>query len=82
MNNNNDDDWIAYLGSMTCKNRRNGIIVEFTPCGKAYVGKIKDIPMNVFAKWAKLPDGELHVQKAVAEAEIVFLQTVFESENN
>ena len=73
-------EWIADLGSMTCKNINNGIIVEFKPCGKTYEGKIKDMDMDLFAEWAKLPDGERLVQKAVMDAEEVFLRAVIETE--
>ena len=73
-----NDDWIADLTTMTCTNKKNGVVVIFKPCGKTYEGKIKDISMEQFAEWAKLPDGELHVQKTVEEAELVFLKAVFE----
>ena len=55
------------------------MIVEFKPCGKAYEAKVKDMPMELFAKWAELGNGERNVQKAIEEAEEVFLRAVFGS---
>ena len=61
---------------MTCKNINTGMIVEVKPCGKAYEAKVKDMSMGLFAKWAKLENSERNVQKAIEEAEEVFLRAV------
>ena len=73
-------EWIADLGSMTCRNITNNIVVSFEKEGKALRGKIKDIPMELFAKWAEEPQGEKKVQNTVMEAEEVFLRAYFESD--
>ena len=74
------EEWIADLVSMTCRNINNKIVVVFEKFGKAINGKIKDIPMDLFAKWAADPHGERNIQKAVMEAEEVFLKAYIESD--
>ena len=74
------DKWIADLGTMTCHNVTNKIIVVFEKSGKTMAGKIKDMPMELMAKWAAEPEGEMKIQKAVMEAEEVFLRAYFESD--
>jgi hypothetical protein len=73
-------EWIADLGAMVCRNISNKIDVEFEGEGKNVTGKIKDMPMDLFTKWAEKPDGERLIQKAVLEAEEVFLTAFFESQ--
>jgi hypothetical protein len=52
--------------------------VKFEKSGKTLIGKIKDVPMDLFAKWAAEPNGERHIEKVVMEAEEVFLRAYFE----
>jgi len=73
-------EWIADLGSMVCRNITNGIIVSFTKSGKYFTGKIKDMPMDVLAKWAEKPQGSMLIQKAVMDAEEVFMTAYFEND--
>ena len=73
-------EWIADVGAMMCRNVSNKIIVGFEKRGKTLNGKIKDIPMELFARWAGEPGGEMKIQKAVMEAEEVFLRAYFESD--
>ena len=72
-------EWIADVGAMMCRNVSNKIIVGFEKSGETITGKIKDIPMELFARWAGESEGEKKIQKAVMEAEEVFLRTYFES---
>ena len=65
-------EWIADLGAMVCRNSNNGIVVCFEKSGKAYLGKIKDMPMEVMQHWAMLKNGDRLIQKSVMEAEKVF----------
>ena len=74
------DEWIADVGAMMCRNVSNKIIVGFERSGKTLTGKIKDMPMELMAKWAGEPEGEMKIQKAVMEAEEVFLRAYFESD--
>ena len=73
-------EWIADLGTMTCRNIANNIVVAFEKEGKILRGKLKDVPMELFSKWAMEPKGEMKVQKAVMDAEEVFLRAYFESD--
>jgi len=45
---------------------------------KRIFGKIKNMPIKLTAKWAKMKDGDLLLQKAVMDAEDVFLKEMFE----
>ena len=73
-------EWIADMHTMTCRNIINNIIVVFEKSGETLTGKIRDIPMELFAKWAEEPDGEKHIQKAVMDAEEVFTRAYIESD--
>ena len=73
-------EWIADLGAMTCQNYANKIVVSFEKKGKSITGKLKSIPMALFAKWASEPHGEGKIKKAVMEAEEVFLRAYFENQ--
>jgi hypothetical protein len=73
-------EWIADLGAMRCRNITTNLVVVFEKSGKTLCGKIKDMPMGLFSKWAAEPDGEMKIQNAVMEAEEVFLRVYFESE--
>ena len=73
-------EWIADLGAMTCRNITNKIVVCFEKNGDKISGKVKDVPMDLFAKWAAEPHGERNIQQAVMEAEEVFLSAYFENE--
>jgi hypothetical protein len=70
-------NWIADLATMTCKNYANNIVVVFEKNGNTLQGKIEDIPMDLFKKWAAEPEGERNIQNAVMEAEEVFLRAYF-----
>ena len=70
-------EWIADLRAMTCRNITNNIVLEF---GNELNGKIKDIPMCLFKKWSSEPQGERHIQKALMEAEEVFIRAYYEGD--
>ena len=74
-----NSEWVPDLDTMTCRNVTNNIVVVFAKEGKSLRAKIKDVPMDLFAKWADDPHGEKYVEKAVSEAEEVFLKAYFES---
>jgi hypothetical protein len=71
-------EWIADLGTMTCRNYTNNIVVGFEKKGKKLMGKIKDMPIGLMEKWAALPHGEKNIENAVMEAEEVFLRAYIE----
>ena len=72
-------EWIADLGSMSCWNCVNKIVVTFEKSGKTLIGKINDIPIELMKKWAAEPQGERHIKKAVMEAEEAFLRAYFDN---
>ena len=73
-------EWIADLGAMLCRNINNGIVICFEWQGKAITGKIKDMPIELFEQWAIVRKGHKFMQKAVMEAEEVFLRAFYESD--
>ena len=68
----NDNGWLVDLKAMTCKNLINGILVGFSFSGEGLVGELKNIPLTILEKMARMELGEWHVMKQQAEAEIVF----------
>jgi len=72
------DEWLVDIEAMLCSNNLTKIVVGFTKIGKAYTGKIKDMPMELTARLSKMKDGDLLLQKAVMDAEEVFLREMFE----
>ena len=72
-------EWVADLGAMTCRNYNTNIVVCFERQGNSLIGKIQDMPMDLFAKWAGGPHGERRIQTAVMEAEEVFLRAYSEN---
>ena len=73
-------EWIADLGNLTCWNINKNIIVEFQKSGKTYIGKIRDMPVELFAQYAELQHGERLIKKAITEAEEVFLRAYAQRE--
>jgi hypothetical protein len=53
-----DGEWIIDIGAMTCRNTNTNIVVELQNKGKNYIDKIRDMPIELFAQWAKLKNGE------------------------
>ena len=72
-------EWIADLGAMLCRNINNGITVCFERHKKNFLGKIRDMPVELTEQWAMLSNGEKLIQKAVMEADGVFLRAYVES---
>ena len=72
-------EWIVDLGAMVCRNINKKITVCFERRGKTYIGKIKDMPVEMAEQWAKIPGGHKLIQKAVTEAEELFLRAFTES---
>jgi hypothetical protein len=73
-------EWIADLGTMTCRNISNNIVVVFEKSGKKLNSKTEDIPMALFSKWAALPNGENKIKNVVMEAEEVFFRAYYEND--
>jgi hypothetical protein len=72
-------EWIADLGAMCCWNITTNMVIAFEKRGKTLYGKIKDMPMDSFSKWAAELHGGRKIKNAVMEAEEVFLRAYFEN---
>jgi len=64
--------------AMLCSNSLIKIVVGFVRNGETYIGKIKDMPLELMVRLAKMKDGDLLIQKAVLDAEEVFRKEMFE----
>jgi hypothetical protein len=73
-------EWLVDLGAMTCRNINNKIVVVFEKQGDAVICKISYIPENTLKKWPQTHARNDNIQKAIMEAEDVFLMAYFENE--
>jgi len=72
------DEWLIDTETLLCKNNYTEIVVKFEKIGEAYIGKIKDMPMELTIKLSKMKDGDKLLQKAVMDAEEIFNKEMFE----
>ncbi len=72
------DEWLIDTEALLCKNNYTEIVVKFEKRGEAYIGKIKDMPMELMARLAKMKDGDLLLKKAVIDAEEIYNKEIFE----
>jgi len=72
-----DDEWVVDIVAMLCKNNYTGIVVGFEKSKNTYNGKIKDMPLELMARLAKMKDGDLLLKKAVLDAEEIFNREIF-----
>jgi hypothetical protein len=73
--------WVTDLETMSCRNNSTSMVVEFNQIGKCYIGKIKDMQIEIIEKWSKLWYGDYLIKNAVMQAEEVFLNDYKENEN-
>jgi len=73
-----DDEWFVDTEALLCSNNLTMIVVGFTKSKNIYIGKIKDMPLELTARLAKMKDGDLLLQKAVQDAEEIFNKEMFE----
>jgi hypothetical protein len=73
-------DWIINLDEMTCHNINTDIVVGFEKKGDAFLGKIKDLPNNIYEQWAKKENGVSLLKNILTEAENVFLRIYSEND--
>jgi hypothetical protein len=76
-----DDEWLVDTEAMLCSNSLTKIVLGLTKNGETNVGKIKDMPMELTIKLAKMKNGNKLLQKAVMDAEEVFRNSVGSSNN-
>jgi len=72
-----DDEWLVDTEAMLCSNSLTKIVVGFVRNGETYIGKIKDMPMELTTRLAKMKNGDKLLQKAVMDAEEVFMKEMF-----
>jgi len=72
------DEWLVDTEAMLCCNNLTKIVVGFEKNGETYVGKIKDMPMGLTVRLAKMKDGDLLLKKTVLDAEEIFNKEMFE----
>jgi len=72
-----DDEWLVDTEALICSNNLTKIVVGFSKSGKTYIGKIKDMPLELTARLAKMKDGDLLLKKTVLDAEEVFRKEMF-----
>jgi hypothetical protein len=75
-----NDDWVADLVTMTCKNTTNDIVVVFEKNERILIGKIESIPLELLKKWGKEIQGEKNINNALIEAELIFLREYYANE--
>jgi len=72
------DEWLIDTEALLCRNNYTEIVVKFEINGEAYIGKIKDMPLELTVRLAKMKDGDLLLKKAILDAEEVFLREMYE----
>jgi len=66
--------WVFDNASMTCRNVENDVVVVFEKADNEFIGKLRDIPMDLFGKIAELENGERVIADIVKNAKDVFLR--------
>jgi len=72
-------EWCTDLDNMTCRNVKNDVVVSFEKKGNQLLGKIADLPNDIFWEWANIKNWDIIVKKTIAEAEKVFLREYAEN---
>jgi hypothetical protein len=73
-----DDEWLVDTEALLCSNNLTKIVVGFEKRGETFIGKIKDMPIELTVRLAKMKDGDLLLKKAVLDAEEIFNKEMFE----
>jgi len=66
--------WVFDKACMTCRNVENDVVVVFEKVNNVFIGKLRDIPMDLFGKIAELENGEKVIADIVKNAKDVFLR--------
>ena len=72
------NEWLVDTEAMLCSNNLTKIVVRFEKRNETYVGKIKDMPIELTIRLAKMKDGDKLLQKAVMDAEEIYNTEMFE----
>jgi hypothetical protein len=73
-----DDEWLVDTEAMLCSNSLTKIVIGFVRNGETYIGKIRDMPLELMVRLAKMKDGDLLLQKTVLDAEEIFNKKMIE----
>ena len=73
----NDALWEPDLENMTYRNIYNNTVVEFKKKGQVIIGRIRDIPHELFEVWAKKVNGHVLMHNMIMEAETVFIEAYY-----
>jgi len=73
-----DDEWLVDTEALICRNNLTKIVVGFERNGETYIGKMKDMPLDLTVKLAKMKDRDLLLKKAALDAEEIFNKEIFE----
>ena len=66
--------WHVDTKDMTCRNVENEVTVEIQKNGENLKGILKDMPVDLFAEIAALPNGEKLIEKIIRAAEEEYLK--------
>jgi len=69
---NANNEWVADMKKMTCRNTRNNIVILFKRINGNIIGEIKNLPMKIVIKWATEGQGNKRIKNTVTEAELFF----------
>jgi len=75
------NEWITDLGNMTCKNKKNNIVVMFKKHKGNIIGRIKNLPLKTIHQWTTEGVVDKHIKKTVTEAEIIFIHEYCNNQN-
>jgi hypothetical protein len=73
-----EDEWLVDTEAMLCSNNLTKIVVGFEKRNETYIGKIKDMPIELTVRLARMRDGDLLLKKAELDAEDIFNKEMFE----
>jgi hypothetical protein len=73
-----NDEWVADLVKMTCRNKKNNIVILFRKINGSLIGEIKNLPMKIVIKWATEGRGNISIKNTVTEAEFIFIKAYLE----
>jgi len=73
-----DDEWLVDTEAMLCSNTLTNIVVGFEKRGETYIGKIKEMPIELTVRLAKIKDGDVLIKKTVLDAEEIYNREMFE----
>jgi hypothetical protein len=62
-------NWIINTDDMTCRNEENAVTIQMEKEGEFLRGKLRDMPIELFAKISRYENGEKIIEEIVRTAE-------------